>query len=233
MKVYWKGVVVVALGAVTVWFCLASPETVAGDHTGVVMSLPEEVLGLEGLLVPMSDAEREILPPDTGYARRVYRGKGGAAQVTGTIVLSANDRRSLHRPEVCLPGQGWTIESTEVIPVRMEGGEDLKVKRLRLSQISGVEGHDGEKIEAIFLYWYVGVDVTTPSTMERVLISAMDNVFRNVNHRWAYVSVMGLVTEGFGEGGLNPDETFDVLEDFVRVSAPRIHRAPVKSVAAF
>lgn len=223
----------IALGALTVWLCLASPETIAGDEAGVVMDLPGEILGLDGMLVPMSSAESEILPPDTGYARRIYRGRDGHVQVTCTIVLSATDQRSLHRPEVCLPGQGWTIGGTEVVPVRMAGGDEFRVKRLRLSRESGTAGGRSEKVEAVFFYWYVGAGVTTPSTLERIMISAADNVFRNVNHRWAYVSVMGLVTEGHGEGGLNPEQTVGVLEEFVRECVPRIHRGPVTTAASF
>jgi hypothetical protein len=175
----------------------------------------------------MSEAEREILPADTGYARRVFRGKdasGAAAELTCTIVLSASDRRSLHRPEVCLPGQGWTIDSAEVVPVGMDSSRNLEVKKLGLSRV--VDRGDGVEItlRAIYLYWYVGRDRTTPSTLERVLISASDNIFRNINHRWAYVSVMSLVPGSHVAGGREEGETLEMLENFIRECVPQIER---------
>ena len=60
----------------------------------------------------------------------------------------------------------------------MGSQEDLAVKRLGLSRV--VDRGDGVEVtlRAIYLYWYVGRDRTTPSTLARVLISASDNVFR-------------------------------------------------------
>ncbi len=175
----------------------------------------------------MSTAEREILPADTGYERRVYLGRPeGAreAELTCTIVLSASDRRSLHRPEVCLPGQGWTIDSSEVVPVAMSGGEALGVKKLGLSRVVDRPGAEPVTIRAFYLYWYVGRDRTTPSTLERVLYSAYDNVFRNVNHRWAYVSVMSLVESSHDSSGRTEGETMRLLGNFIRECVPQFER---------
>ena len=64
-----------------------------------------------GRAVPVSAVERAILPPDTGYSRKNYISvQDRAQQVFVSIVLSGRDRTSIHRPELCLVGQGWTIQ---------------------------------------------------------------------------------------------------------------------------
>ena len=61
--------------------------------------------------VPVSAVERAILPPDTGYSRKNYISvQDRTQQVFVSIVLSGRDRTSIHRPELCLVGQGWTIQ---------------------------------------------------------------------------------------------------------------------------
>ncbi|HZZ21055.1 MAG TPA: exosortase/archaeosortase family protein, partial [Opitutaceae bacterium] len=63
-----------------------------------------------GRRTEISAVEREVLPPDTGYSRKTYVSLADPTkQVFLSIVLSGRDRTSIHRPEVCLVGQGWTI----------------------------------------------------------------------------------------------------------------------------
>ncbi|MDB6167539.1 MAG: eight transrane protein EpsH, partial [Verrucomicrobia bacterium] len=72
-------------------------------------------LGTEwiGRRAEVSPVEREILPADTGYARRDYVAVADARQrVFLSVVLSGRDRTSIHRPELCLVGQGWSIDGT-------------------------------------------------------------------------------------------------------------------------
>lgn len=222
----WKSLAMLGLGLGTVFVCLKSPATVLGDDAGVSLELPDRVLHMSGREGEVSEAEKTILPPDTEIVKMLYHGVSAADTedvVTCTIVLSANDRRSLHRPQVCLPGQGFTIDSTEIVPIEMQSGEILKVMRLGLSREQEVAKDKKVKLRWYYLYWYVGKDVTTPKTLNRMMITAVDNVFRNVNHRWAYVSVMSMITEGLdpnGKRGRGPAETQLLLEDFIRESVP-------------
>ncbi len=87
--------------------------------TGVVLAAdginPVELpafLGTEwiGRRAEVTAVEREILPPDTGFARKNYVAVADPARpVFLSVVLSGRDRTSIHRPELCLVGQGWTI----------------------------------------------------------------------------------------------------------------------------
>jgi exosortase len=73
------------------------------------------ILGREwvGWPAPVTAIEREILPPDTGYSRMQYVSSRDRRAVFLSIVLSGRDRTSIHRPELCLVGQGWTITGRE------------------------------------------------------------------------------------------------------------------------
>jgi exosortase len=64
----------------------------------------------EGQPVDVTPIEREVLPPDTGFSRKSYVSLHNLNdRVFLSIVLSGRDRTSIHRPEICLVGQGWTI----------------------------------------------------------------------------------------------------------------------------
>ena len=66
-----------------------------------------------GSAIAPTAAERAILPPDTGYSTKLYVSREGPnRQVLLSIVLSGRDRTSIHRPELCLVGQGWTINGS-------------------------------------------------------------------------------------------------------------------------
>jgi exosortase len=84
-------------------------------------------LGTEwiGQRAEVSPAERDILPADTGYSRKNYAFVSDRTRdVFLSIVLSGRDRTSIHRPELCLVGQGWTIESAMQHTFRHPAGRD-------------------------------------------------------------------------------------------------------------
>jgi len=220
----WRSLVFLILAASAVLACKLSPKTVAGAEPGIKLELPLVVKGMHGFEVEVGEAELEILPEDTGFLRKVYRSSNGADQVTCSIVLSGTDRRSIHRPEVCLPAQGWAIKQTEIIPIDLGDGRLLEARVLFL--VREVETKTGERLEleAYSLYWFVGHDVTTASNMKRILLTSVDNILRNVNHRWAYVTVMSIVTKSYNPNGKGREETLQEIKDFIRESVPEFQQ---------
>ena len=120
-------------------FVYLAPAPARGDSSGVVMNLPRAVGDFFGVEGKPADVELELLPDDTQFAKMVYR-RGHATTspdvVSCSIVLSGADRRSIHRPEVCLTGQGWTIDSREIVPVEMADGRTFEVMDLLVSRMS-------------------------------------------------------------------------------------------------
>jgi len=73
------------------------------------IDLPERVPDFTSTNVPESEVELGYFPKDTSYARRFYQAPDGFG-VSTTVILMGADRTSIHRPEYCLLGQGWSID---------------------------------------------------------------------------------------------------------------------------
>ncbi|MCS7049275.1 MAG: EpsI family protein [Verrucomicrobiae bacterium] len=139
----------------------------------------------------LSEVERNVLPKDTLGARRVYRDKAGN-QLYCSIVLAGRDVTSIHRPEVCLPGQGWRIQSqyVQTVPVPAAPGGKLGIMRMNsVREAQTAPGGPTVPVYSVFAYWFVGKDVLTPHHWERILLNTWDRVFHNTNHRWAYILI--------------------------------------------
>ncbi len=138
----------------------------------------------------LSETERKVLPADTEGARRVYRDAAGN-QIYCSIVLAGRDVTSIHRPEVCLPGQGWKIQSeyVETVAVPSAPGGKLGVMRMNTTREVSRQGAPIGQMESVFAYWFVGKDRITPHHWERILWNTKDRVFHNTNHRWAYILI--------------------------------------------
>jgi hypothetical protein len=154
--------------------------------TGVNMQLPDVVddsLGFDSSF----ETERRILPTGTEFAKKEYV-NFSRSPVTCEIVLSGPQKSSIHRAQVCLVGQGWTILEDQPVILTLS---DRRTQRIRLLTLSRVE--DGKQLFGYYLYWFVGADRTTDDTFARIFLSSWDLLTRGVNHRWAYVIVDSLL----------------------------------------
>ena len=91
------------------------------------INLPERVLDFTSTNVPEPKVVLGYLPPDTSYAERIYTAPDGF-WVQNTVILMGADRTSIHKPDYCLPGQGWTIRDKV-------GGEHSGGRRRRAYQL--------------------------------------------------------------------------------------------------
>jgi len=141
-----------------------------------------------GELLTMARGEKIVLPKDTVMLKKQYENRDDPEiTVFTSVVLSGKDRTSIHRPEVCLDAQGSVIESSRLVDVPLQSGQVLKVKVLNLKKtISPTYTH-----YSYYAYFFIGKDRTTPLHFERLAWMALDRVFRNVAHRWAYIAVSG------------------------------------------
>ncbi len=140
-----------------------------------------------GELTGLTPEERAILPSDTEGARRIYRDTAGH-ELFCSVVLAGRDVTSIHRPELCLRGQGWTLEKPEIEQVTTPAvaGGSVKVSRINASrEFKSPDGRSGQA-RTVFVYWFIGKDRTTPYHWQRILWTTEDRVLHNRNHRWAY-----------------------------------------------
>lgn len=210
----YKGVVGVAAvtvvaAAAAAWATTRLDAVQVSPRTGVRLAangidpvaLPA-MIGLDwaGQAAAVTAVEREVLPPDTGYSRRMYVSlRDRAQQVFLSIVLSGRDRTSIHRPELCLVGQGWTIRGSTRRSFRVPpaaGGGELPVTVLRIDrEVAGPAG-EALTVPALLAYWFVGADRTVATHWERQFHTSLDRLRHFQAHRWAYVVVQTHALDG-------------------------------------
>lgn len=144
-----------------------------------------------GMMSSMSYIEALQLPDDTLMVKKQYEDPAGR-QIVAAIVLSGKERASIHRPQVCLTGQGREITTSLTLPVPIEGREPLRVMLLELYKQWPLPGGRVRDENMYYAYWFVGKNRETPYHTMRMVYMAADRVFFNVAHRWAYISVTGL-----------------------------------------
>lgn len=215
----WRVLVPLVLAGLAVGLCAVTPNPNTASQPGVRMELPGYPPGMMGISQDISEAEKKLLPSDTEFARMAYHTYKGD-QILASIVLAGGEKRSIHRPEVCLPGQGWFIRSGEVVPIPMKDGTTIEAMKLNLEREVQPGPNRKIRLKSIFLYWFVGKGTVTPYHWKRVFLTSWDRVFRQLNHRWAYVIVTSMVTEGFKRDGKNEAETLEMLKEFTAEVAP-------------
>jgi hypothetical protein len=225
-----KALLPMLLAIAAVLACRLSPPLQQEEASGVIMRLPSGILRYLGDAGTMSAEERQLLPGDTEIVRSHYRsasyGPGTQDQIEVTLVLAGAERRSIHRPEVCLTGQGWTLLDSKVIPIEITPGRILRVRDLFIEKNIPMQDGSTRPLRAHYVYWFVGTDVTTPSHFERIWLTTWDSVTRNINHRWAYPSVMALVTDNFsaeeiGQRQRDSDQTLELITQLIQALVPK------------
>lgn len=134
-----------------------------------------------GLLYTVSPGEQRQLPADTRLLRSRYESPGGGESFTVTLVASGTDRGSLHRPELCLPAQGFVMTA-----IRLAGtGDGASVKRMELER-AGLGG----RARIQLLYWFFNGERQTASHLVRLFWTAWDRALHHKAPRWVMVTVV-------------------------------------------
>ena len=187
-----RGGTLIALSLAAIMTCYATPVSHRLSNAGIKMELPTFFGAYYGKNIGMSSKEKQAFDEGVEMARSIF--SDGDTQYMCTLVLSGPVKRSLHRPEKCLPGQGWEIERKEIVDLVSEEGKKEQGTMLHLFR--DYEDEQGNKVRAraYNIFYYVGHDVATPSYINHVILSHRDSVFRNVNHRWGMVSFFAAST---------------------------------------
>ena len=215
--------VVMLFASVTIALCVCFPNAAENSASGMLLRLPDRdgVSGHVGFPRPVSKEEKKWLPGDTGILKMLYvpknlqvsnEAEATEAGISASLILSGKDRRSLHRPEVCLRAQGWRIAGKETVDVSF-AGKEIKVADFALTRKVNEEDGSIRNVRAHYLYWWIGAKRSTPSDFERILFTVLDNMFRNINNRWGYPSVMVYAQL---EDGMTPDEIKDADQDALK-----------------
>lgn len=218
-------VVVVAILAIGVLVTAMTSDVTRVSEPGIRLVngepvLPDQAGGWTGGKPEgLTEVERNVLPADTKGVRRAYRDAAGN-ELFCSIVLSGREVSSIHRPELCLPGQGWKIESeyTEPVSTPEAPGGVLQVMRMNATRTSTAADNQGVVTRFVFAYWFVGKDRVTPYHWQRILWTAEDRVLHNRNHRWAYI----MVYTPNGPRHDSDEESMQLIAQFVQGVYPQL-----------
>jgi len=192
---------------------------------------PERLPGFNSMDAPITKSEVENLPIDTEYGRKLYWDDTGfGAQMSAVMMKS--DRTSIHRPQVCVTGQGFRIDKTEVIeiPVALPTPYTLQATCLTLSKQerdpSTGQLHDWR---AMYIYWFVAEHRMVPDHPEALWFVSQDLLTTGVLHPWAYVSCFSRCAPG------QEAVMLARMKRLIALTAPESHligRAPPQQTAS-
>lgn len=158
--------------AVMIWQQM-TPETVLLPAPEIVYP---EIDGMTWESLEMNDVERGVLPEDTQIVRRRYQGDDGHWFVVSAVV-GGRSKSSVHRPELCLPGQGFRMVNPHSIDV-----DGVSWRRLDLEK--GASGRAG------FAYTFVnGTGFRTSSHLVRIFTDVWDRSMLGRIDRWVMFTV--------------------------------------------
>ena len=191
---------------------------VAGTNS---IYLPEKVLDYESVASPVTKVVWDWLPRDTTYGQRLYRATNGFGIQT-MVVLMGKDRTSIHQPQYCVTGTGWSIASQEETVIAMDHPTpyELPVMKLKLRQTYRRRDGQEREMAGILVYWFVADALLTADHRERMWWMAEDLLRKGVLQRWAYIVQFSVCSPGQEEA------TFARISEFIRASVPEYQLVP-------
>jgi EpsI family protein len=207
------------------------PHSAETSPAGIQMELPIFVGDWIGEDAAVTEREREVLAPDTRFARKTYTSLSGE-KIFVSIVLSGDDMtNSIHRPERCLPAQGWSLQSSARRELPIEGGKELAVTKLRdVRMVEQKKGGPAAMLHGLDYYWFIGYHEMTPSHLERTGMDLRDRILHGYNQRWAYVTVASIVMEGWARNGRSEEATAEMTENFIKDLVPKLKQPDGKAL---
>ncbi len=119
--------VVLVIGLSSIFFLPKAPAT---SPVGISLKLPIWVGNWLGEDTNVTERELEVLAKDTKFARKIYTSPAGD-KIFVSIVLSGDDMTtSIHRPERCLPAQGWNLQNTAARAIPISNSQSLDTTQL-------------------------------------------------------------------------------------------------------
>ena len=186
--------------------------------------LPDRLSGYASEILTNPETQLLKLPPDTSFRVRGYTGSDNF-HVEVSVVLMGSDRSSIHKPQICMTGQGWTQDgaASRVENVRMDRPipYDLPVNKLIFSK--SIQDPQGKPmlVRGIYVYWFVDEDRFTPSEWVRqALWVPQDLLLHDVLERWAYISYFSACLPG------QEPATFYRMKQFIAGSVPEYQLVP-------
>ena len=168
------------------------------------------------------------LPKDTSFVERCYTSPDDSPGIYATVILMGADRTSIHRPEYCLAGQGFSCDEKKVVEIPVGGSKpyQLPVAKWKVSRL--VQQPDGQnvKISGIYVFWFVADNEQTTGNVQFQCYLVRDLLLKGVLQRWAYISYFSACLPGQEEA------TFARMKKLIAASVPEFQLPPRPANAA-
>ena len=162
-----------ALTVAAMWFQALVPNPTLAEAPAVSLG---EIPGFESREFEPSEAELSVLPADTKFVKRVYTNAYGQwFQVS--VVIGGRYKSSIHRPELCLPSQGFQMRSPRNLDAGGTGWRALTLERR------------GEQPIGFAYTFFNQTGYRTTSHMARIFRDVWDRSVLNRLDRWVMVTV--------------------------------------------
>jgi hypothetical protein len=165
-------------------------------------------------------SEKRLLPADTVLVRKLYRCASKSSMVV-SMVISSSEEVSIHRPQMCLTGQGYEIAGEKTREIILNHQRLLRIRVLNLFRRWQGQGGRMVEVPGFYAYWFVSPRHETPSSAGRIFYATWDRVVHGQVFRWAYVSIAGERT--VGSSGIDQQ-----LESFLQDLYPKIMVKEIK-----
>ena len=163
----------VALIVPLMFYQAATPDVVVAEAPRVSLG---ELPGFESEELGASEAELTVLPADTTIIKRRYVAPSGDWMVV-SLVVGGKSKSSIHRPELCLPAQGFAMRNPRTHEV---GGRDWRMIELSAK----------DSPSCGFAYTFFNQEgYSTASHVARIFRDVVDRSLFNRIDRWVMVSV--------------------------------------------
>ncbi len=185
--------------------------------------LPERVLDCAFSNIPPDTNVFLYMPGDTSFAQRLYTAPDGFRAILN-VVLMGSDRTSIHKPQFCLTGSGYTIDDEKsgetMVPMRQPRPYELPVKKLLVSREAKTLDGRTVTLSGVFVYWFVADGQMTANHADRMLRMASELLRTGVLERWAYVICFSECWPG------QEDKTYQRMVEFMQASVPQFQLMP-------
>jgi hypothetical protein len=203
---------------------LGAPGIKAAPLPGGTMmrvELPERVLEFTSTNMPEPEVVLGYLPKDTSYASRRYVAADGAWAMS-TVILMGADRTSIHRPDYCLPGQGWQIRDKTEVKLNIAGAHPYELPVMKWIVSNAYTAPDGSKqnVSGIYVFWFATKDRATDSFPAMLKSMLVHQLTSGELQRWAYVSFFTVCRPG------QEDATFARVKPLITAAVPEFQLPP-------
>ena len=179
-------VLAVLLVVPAMFYQAATPEVVFAEVPAVSLG---ELNGFSSEQLEASEAELTVLPKDTVIHKRRYEAQNGDWMVV-TLVVGGRSKSSIHRPELCLPAQGFEMRNPRT---RSVGGRDWRF----------IELASKDSPSCGFAYTFFNQEgYATASHVSRIFRDVVDRSLLNRIDRWVMVSVHSSRADDLGLSAL-------------------------------